>query len=75
MGKLAAAHKGGLRAGMVEPKFYRPGGTRGILRISEPLNPYNNIFATRWRPLLAMAWENGLHKASMQRFNKPIKHN
>jgi hypothetical protein len=64
---IKQAHDAGWRAGMVKPLFLRPGGTRGVIRLCEPINPYNNPFAARFRLVLAMAWELGRHDGRIDR--------
>ena len=64
---LRKAYGGGFRAGMAAPRFYIHGGRRVIKTISAPLNPYNNAFAPRWRPLLALIWEAGQYDGMMKR--------
>lgn len=56
----------GWRAGMAAPVVMRPGGTRDITCIIPPMNPYNNPFNPRVRPVLALAWETGRHRGMMQ---------
>lgn len=70
---IKKAYGGGLRAGIAERPVYRPGGTRGILRISSPLNPYSNPFTPRRRPILAMIWEEARQEGLRRKIRKWVK--
>lgn len=64
---IKVAMGAGWRAGMAKQPLVRPGGTRGIKHLRAPLNPYSGPFCKRWRPLLALAWDQGLIEGMTER--------
>lgn len=62
---LKRAYGGGFRAGQAPRRLVRPGGTRGIKVLAEPINPYTEW----WQFFERLAYDLGVRDGTMKRLS------